>query len=97
MPQRIVQFSSALRENVQMRGMGMLGKDQNNGSLAVQAMTSHCMLSAEAVSQGVVQLGVEGLSPLPILQLNTQLAFMPYLCGGTGNAVLMTPVGPLIG
>ena len=97
-PQRIVQFSCNLRENMMMRGMGMLSNGGTNATLGVQRMMgpNGPMLSAEAISQGVVQLGCEGLSPLPILQLNTQLAFMPYLCGGMANAMLLTPVGPLI-
>jgi len=96
-PQRYVQFSCGLRENVSMRGMGMLGAGgQTNASLGVNAMTSRGNFSAEAISQGVVQVAAE-MSPLPIMQLSTQLAFMPFLCGGQASAVLMTPVGPMFG
>jgi len=95
-PHRMVQFSCGLRENVSMRGMGMLTGSGTNAQLSVNAQTSRGNFSAEAISQGVVQLAAE-LNPLPIMQLSTQLAFMPFLCGGQASAVLMTPVGPLFG
>jgi len=77
--------------------MGILDKNMSQATLGLRAMTSRCALSMEAVSAGVVQLGVEGYSPLPFLQLNAQLAFVPIVpVGGQAQAVLMTPVGPLI-
>jgi len=45
----------------------------------------------------VVQLGLEGFQPLPMVQLTGQLAFMPQgLAGGMAQAMILSPVGPLI-
>ena len=46
-PQRLVQFSSSIRENISVRGMGMHSTQGSQATLGLTAMTSRCMLSME--------------------------------------------------
>eukprot|EP00324_Dicrateria_rotunda_P000233 CAMPEP_0206167436 /NCGR_PEP_ID=MMETSP1474-20131121/28225_1 /ASSEMBLY_ACC=CAM_ASM_001110 /TAXON_ID=97495 /ORGANISM="Imantonia sp., Strain RCC918" /LENGTH=379 /DNA_ID=CAMNT_0053572083 /DNA_START=39 /DNA_END=1176 /DNA_ORIENTATION=+ len=95
-PQKLVQLSLAARDNLSLHGVGMFGQ-QSQAQLGINAMTPAGVLSAELISQGVVQLGLDGMCPLPFLQLSGQLAFMPQgLAGGMMQSVLMTPLGPVV-
>ena len=47
MPNRMVQFQSSIRENVMMRGMGVMGKDASQASLGLNAISSRGMVSME--------------------------------------------------
>ena len=91
-------INSSPVEGVMSTGMTMLGADHSMAQVGTQLLTSYGALKAELVSNGMLQTSLEGFSPLSILQLNTQLAFMPAgFAGGVLQALAFTPVGMLMG
>lgn len=91
-------INSSPREGVMTNAMAMLGADASQASVGTQMLTSRGAVKAELVSHGMLQTSFEGFSPLPFMQLNTQLAFMPQgFAGGVLQSLVLTPVGMLMG
>lgn len=96
-PNRMFSMSCAVRDSLSATAMGMHNQGQAAGQLGLQYASPLGMLKAELVSQGLVNVSLEGFQPLPFAQLNTQLAFVGgMLAGGQLSSVLMTPVGMLM-
>lgn len=86
-------MGTALREGVMMSGVGVIG-EASSAQVGTQVATPMGVLKAEVVSAGVLQTALEGFAPLPFLNFNTQLAFVPAgLAGGVLQSVMLTPVG----
>ena len=78
--------------------MAMLGADASQATVGTTLLTSYGQLKAELVSHGMLQTSFEGFQPLPMVNLNTQLAWVPQgLAGGVLQGVMLTPVGMLMG
>ena len=96
--QSVFSLNTALRDGVMTSGMAMLSENASQAQVGTQLQTSRGTLKAELVSQGMLQTSFEGFSPLPFLNLNTQLAFVPAgLAGGVLQTMLLTPVGVVMG
>uniref|UniRef100_A0A7S0LP02 Uncharacterized protein n=1 Tax=Coccolithus braarudii TaxID=221442 RepID=A0A7S0LP02_9EUKA len=97
-PQRVGVMNYAFSDNVGLSSMCMLGKDQSQCQAGLAYQTRAGVLKAEMVSPGVLQTSLEGFSPLPFMQITTQAAFVQHgLAMGAAHAMLMTPVGYLMG
>jgi len=97
-PAKLAMLGLSLREGLNLSSMGML---QDGGGGMAQAgltyQTRFGALKAEMISQGVLQTTLEGFTPLPCMQVTTQLAFMPQgFAGGAMNTVIMSPVGAVM-
>ena len=91
-------ISCAVRDSLSGTAMGMQNQGQTAGQLGLQYASPLGMLKAEMMSQGMVNVSLEGFQPLPAMQLNTQLGFVGgMLACGELKSVLMTPVGLLMG
>jgi len=95
-PQRLAMLSSSLMEGVGLNGVAVFG-GQPQGQLGVSYQTRLGVLKAEMLSLGVLQTTLEGFQPLPFTQFTAQVAFCPGGAMGVGQAVIMTPVGILMG
>ena len=96
--QSVFSLNTALRDGVMTSGMAMLSENASQAQVGTQLQTSRGTLKAELVSQGMLQTSFEGFSPLPFVNLNTQLAFVPAgLAGGVLQTMLLTPVGVVMG
>ena len=97
-PQMMVMLNSSPREGVLTNAMAMLGAESSQGTVGTTLITNHGALKAELISHGMLQASFEGFSPLPFVQLNTQLAFLPQgLAGGVLQGVMVSPIGMLMG
>jgi len=96
--QSVFTLNTALRDGVMTSGMAMLSETSSQAQVGTQLVTSRGTLKAELVSQGMLQTSVEGFQPLPFLNVNLQLAFVPQgLAGGVLQTMLLTPVGMMMG
>lgn len=96
--QRLVMLSTTLPGGLAASGMGALGPEQSQLQVGTQYMTRAGVLKAEFMSAGMLQTAFEGFSPLPFLQLNTQLAFCGQgLAMGVLQGLVLTPVGMIMG
>ena len=97
-PKTLFQASVSLRDGLATQGMGMMQGDSAFGQVGLQYASPLGNLKADLVSQGVVNLSLEGFQPLPMMQVGTQLNFMSgMLVGGQLTSVLFTPVGVMMG
>ena len=96
--QTMLMINSSPTDGVNTSGMAILGAEQTHVQVGSQLLTSRGAVKAELMSNGMLQTSLEGFSPLPFTQFNTQLAFVPAgLAGGVVQGMLMTPVGMLMG
>ena len=87
----MVTFGKSVRNRLSVSGMGALMPPQPQAQVGMQYQTSQGVLKAELLSAGLLQASFEGFQPLPIMQVNTQLAFVQHgLAMGALQSVLMT-------
>ena len=97
-PKTLFQAQVSVRDGLTSQGMGMMQGPAAFGQVGLQYASPLGNLKADLISQGVVNLSLDGFQPLPIMQLNTQLSFMSgMLVGGQLYSVLFTPVGVMTG
>jgi hypothetical protein len=97
-PHTIVQLGSSPADGVMTTGMAMFSEQGAQAQMGTQVVTSRGVLKADLVSHGMLQTSFEGFAPLPFMQFNTQLAFMPQgFAGGVLQGLMLTPVGMLMG
>jgi len=91
-------LNCSLSERMGVSSVGMLGREQSQGQLGLSYQTRLGVLKAELLTNGIVQTTLEGLQPLPFMQITTQAAFVKQgLAMGGLQTVCMTPVGFLMG
>lgn len=96
--QSVFSLSTTLRNGVTTSGMAMLSDSSSQAQVGTQLVTSYGAIKADLISAGMLQASFEGFSPLPFLQTNLQLAFVPQgLAGGVLQSMMLTPVGMLMG
>lgn len=97
-PKTLFQTQVSVRDGMAAQGVGMMQQGSAFGQAGLQYASPLGMLKADLISQGVVNLSLEGFQPLPIMLLNTKLSFMSgMLVGGEMASVLFTPLGVMSG